>query len=239
MGNKNAQLKHIKDFPPIIGDIMIVGTTATNSSRNRGMYYTSGNNDIWKIIDACIQESNMDNPKPSFNDYIENEYRKVPLSNNDIEVIKKYLDKGVFLTQTKEPLSHNLELLKQKQKKLFSMLEQYNIGFVDTIAECDMSGSSDTDIKNERKKNKEYLLGLIKDKKVVILNGIGAAVKKFKKACQLNGEPESVYLEFKQTYSIKECYGSSGANRKYDAERLTQWKNAIVPIINETNLYRH
>ncbi len=225
--NKTKTL--VKDFPPIINDIMIVGTSATAQSRKRGMYYTSdGGNDIWKILDACIYEAT--NYNPGFHNFITNEYKKIKLTENDIKIIADYLDQGLFLADVTNPLNSTLSLLKQKQIYLISLLNKYHIGFCDIVSQCDMKSSADTDIENEIIKSKETLQNLLKDKKAIILNGSGQTVERFKEAFDINNTDYASYNLLKKQLHVFECLSSSGANRKYEKERLEQWKAIIVPI---------
>ena len=221
---------HIKGFPAIKNKIMIVGTTATVSSKKRGMYYTSkGGNDIWKVIDACVLKATDVNP--GFNSFIENQYKAIALNNNEIEIIETYLDNGLFLKDADDELNDNLNKLKELQKTLFKMLEKYNIGFCDSISECDLiKGSSDTGIRKSLNVERDVLLSNIKDAEIVILNGISNTPKQFKKALNIKDDE---YEVFKKQHNIMECLSTSGANRGYQDKMIEEWKGALVQLFKK------
>ena len=108
----------------------------------------------------------------------------------------------------------NLDNFEYKEKIKF--LKKHKIGLWDVFEYGDRDGSSDSKIKNTICNNFSVLKTKTPNLKLICFNG--------KKA----GE-SGLFIKKNIGYKTKIILSSSGANRRYEKKRLSQWKSKLVP----------
>lgn len=237
----------IKGFRPILGKILICGSSTVGPSRKRGFYYTSttGRNDVWDIFDEVVYK--VLGIKPGFSKII-NEYYLIDLKDEDYKYISDRLDEGMFLCDLPEEIelpSLNLNRIKQLQRQLLSLMEKYGFGFTDAISECVMEGTADN-CRIGKPIYNQNLLKEIETAELILINGKTTgrqgSVGSFRKALNCYGvrntnQWNSIKTKHNIIDNLPSTSGACGRTKKYPKlskeEKVELWVNQMIDEIKK------